>query len=153
MWRMMLREINVEQLIRIVQKSMIKLDCIFASSLLIYWSNTGLCGYQETMPGFIKSMSTTHAREERCGPVDVGPAKVVAHQLWDGVKAVIDQGVTLMMPFLQLFGVVEGNGLSPFVTNIEKPLDLQKLVVQYFATQSRLVSTTNTCAHHGNGEI
>jgi hypothetical protein len=67
MWRMMLREFNVEQLICIVQKSMIKLDCIFASSLLISWSNAGLCGYQETMPGFIKSMSATHAREECCG--------------------------------------------------------------------------------------
>ncbi len=102
------------------------------------------------MPGFIKSMSVTHAREERCGPVDIGPAKEVVHQLWDDVKGVIDQGVTLMMLFLQLFGVVEGNGLSPFVTNIEKPLDLQKLVVQYFATQLRLVSTTNMSAHQGN---
>jgi hypothetical protein len=132
---------------------MIKLDCNFASSLLISWSNAGLCGYQEAMLGFIKSMSVTHAREECCGPVDVDPAKEVVHQLWDDVKGVIDQEVTLMMPFLQLFGVVEGNGLSPFVTNIKKPLDLQKLVVQYFATQSRVVSTTNTSAHHGNGEI
>jgi hypothetical protein len=106
--------------------------------------------YQETMSGFIKSMSTTRAREEHCGPVNVGPAKVVAHQLWDDVKGVIDQGVTLMMPFLQLFGVVEGNGKSPFVTNIKQPSNLQKLVVKYFATQSRLVSTTNTCAHHVN---
>jgi hypothetical protein len=46
MWRMMLREFNVEQLIGIVQKSMIKLDCIFESSLLISRSNAGLCGYQ-----------------------------------------------------------------------------------------------------------
>jgi hypothetical protein len=153
MWWMMLREFNVEQLICIVQKSMIKLDCIFASSLLISQSNAGLCSYQETMPGFIKSMSATHAREECCGPDDVDPAKEVVHQLWDDVKGVIDQGVTLMTPFLQLFGVVEGNGLSPFVTNIEKPLDLQKLVMQYFATQSRVVSTTNTSAHNGNGEI
>jgi hypothetical protein len=98
-------------------------------------------------------MSATHAREECCGPVDVGPAKEDVHQLWDDIKGVIDQGVTLMTPFLQLFGVVDGNGLSPFVASIEKPLDLQKLVVQYFATQSRLVSTTNTSAHHGNGEI
>jgi hypothetical protein len=87
------------------------------------------------------------------GPVDVDPAKEVVHQLCDDVKGVIDQGVTLMMPFLQLFGVVEGNGLSPFVTNIEKPSDLQKLVVQYFATKLRVVSTTNTSAHHGNEEI
>jgi hypothetical protein len=153
MWRMMLRELNVEQLICIVQKSMIKLVCIFASSILICRSNAGLCGYQETIPGLIKSMSATHVREECCGPVDVDPAKEVVHQLWDDVKGVIDQGVTLMMPFLRLSGVVEGNGLSPFVTNIEKPLDLQKSVVQYFATQSRVVSTTNTSAYHGNGEI
>ncbi len=33
MWRMMLQKFNVEQLVCIVQKSMIKLDCIFASSL------------------------------------------------------------------------------------------------------------------------
>jgi hypothetical protein len=153
MWRMMLRKFNVEQLICIVQKSMIKLDCIFVSSLLISRSNAGLCGYQETMLGFIKSMWATHARDKCCEPVDVDPAKEVVHQLWDDVKGVSDQGVTLMMPFLQLFGVVEGNGLSPFVTNIEKPLDLQKLVVQYFATKSRVVSTTNMSAHHGNGEI
>jgi hypothetical protein len=86
------------------------------------------------MPGFIKSMLATHAREECCGPVDVDPPKEVVHQLWDDDKGVVDQGVTLMTPFLQLFGVVEGNGLSPFVTNIEKPLNLQKLGVQYFAT-------------------
>jgi hypothetical protein len=80
-------------------------------------------------------MLATHAREECCGPVDLDPAKEVVHQLWDDVKGVIDQGVTLMMPFLQVFGVFEGNGLSPFVTNMVKPLDLQKLVVQYFATK------------------
>ncbi len=142
----------MEQLI-CIQKSMIKLDCIFASSILISRSNAGLCGYQETMPGLIKSMSATQAREECCGPVDVDPAKEGIHQLWDDVKGVIDQGVTLMMPFLQLFGVIEGNGMSPFVTNIKKPLDLQKLVVQYFATQSRVVSATNKSEHHGNGEI
>ncbi len=102
------------------------------------------------MPGFIKSMLATHAREECCGPVDVDPAKEVVHQLWDDIKGVIDQGVTLMMSFLRLFGVVEENGLSPFVANIEKPLDLQKLDVQYFATQWRVVSTTNTSANHGN---
>jgi hypothetical protein len=137
MWRMMLWEFNVEQLIRIVQKSMIKVDFIFASSLLISQSNAGLCGYQEKMPGFIKSMSVTLAREECCGPFDVDPAKEVVHQLWDDVKGVIDQGATLMMPFLQLFGVVEENGLSPFVTNIEKPLDLQKLVVQFFCNPTK----------------
>ncbi len=91
----------MEQLIPIVQKSMIKLDCIFESSLLMSWSNAGLCGYQETMPGFIKSMLATHAREECCGPVDIYPAKEVVHQLWDDVKVVIDQEVTLMTLFLQ----------------------------------------------------
>jgi hypothetical protein len=79
MWQMMLREFNVEQLIRIVQKLMIKLDCIFESSLLLSWSNAGLYGYQETMSGFIKSMLATHAREECCGPVNVDPAKEVVH--------------------------------------------------------------------------
>jgi hypothetical protein len=36
-----------------------------------------------------------------------------------------------MLPFLKKFGIVEGNGLSPFATMIETPEQLLKLLVQY----------------------
>ena len=141
MWRMQLREFNIEQLIRIVQKAAIKLDSLFESGLEISRKNAGLSGYQATLPGFLNSLATAQAREERCGPVDVDPSKEVVHQLWDDVKGVIEQGIAVMLPFLRKFGAVEGNGLSPFATKIETPSDLQKMILAYFATASVLVST------------
>ena len=149
MWRMMLREFNIEQLIRIVQKSMIKLDSIFASGLEISRKNACLSGYQATLPDFIKSLAAAQARDEQCGPVDVDPSKEIVHQLWTDVKGVIEQGVTIMMPFLKKFGVIEGNGLSPFATKIETPSDLHKLIVAYFTTASWPLSTSANNSQHG----
>ena len=37
-----------------------------------------------------------------------------------------------MIPFFKLFGVEVGNGLSPFVTNIDTPNDLITRVSQLF---------------------
>ena len=143
MWRMQLREFNIEQLTRIVQKSLIMLDCVFASGLEVSRKNAGLSGYQATLPSFIKSLAAAQARDGQCGPVDVDPAKEIVHQLWGDVKGVIDQSVAVMKPFLKMFGVDEAHGLSPFATIIETPLDLQKLIATYFATSSALFGSTS----------
>ena len=37
-----------------------------------------------------------------------------------------------MVPFLDLFGVEEGNGLSPFAVNIDTPGGLVRLVEKFF---------------------
>lgn len=153
MWRMSLREFNVEQLIRIVQKSMIKMDCIFESNLEISRSNAGLSGYQQTLPSFIKSMSASLDRDDTCGPVDVDMKKEAVHQLWNDVKGVIDQGVSFMVPFLRLFGVVDGNGLSPFATTFGSPSDLQKIVVKYFGTQSAGLGTSANSNNNNSSAV
>lgn len=150
MWRMQLREFNIEQLIRIIQKSVIKLDSIFASGLEISRKNAGLSGYQATLSGFIKSLSAAQAREDQCGPVDVDPEKEIVHQLWADVKGVIEQAVAVMTPFLRKFGVAEGNGLSPFATKIETPPDLKKLILAYFGSAaSGLVSSSDKSSQQG----
>ena len=153
MWRMALREFNVEQLTRIVQKSMIKMDCVFESNLVLSRSNAGLSGYQETLPSFIKSMSATLDRKDCCGPVDVDLKEAAVHQLWNDVKGVIDQGISLMAPFLRLFGIVEGNGLSPFMSKIESPSDLQKLVLAYFASHHGLSGVTRDNSRGENTNV
>jgi hypothetical protein len=45
---------------------------------------------------------------------------------------VIEYSNAIAISFLSLFGIEEGNGLSTFVTNIAKPLDLKGLISQFF---------------------
>ena len=47
LWRMILREFNVEKLIRIVQKSIINPQAIFESGLVTFRSNSAFKGYQQ----------------------------------------------------------------------------------------------------------
>ena len=116
-WRMILREFSVEQLIRIVQKVTLKTEAIFESNLEISRFNK-FKGYQSGTQAFIKLLkrgSNTH------GPVHLDLTRPAVDQLWSEVEGIISFSVTLMLPFLQLFGVEEGNGLSPFAVSISSP--------------------------------
>ncbi len=58
MWRTMSssREFNMDQLIRIVQKTNIKTDAIFSSQLKTCWSRDRLVGYQSTFQEYVESL-------------------------------------------------------------------------------------------------
>ena len=45
-------------------------------------------------------------------------------KLWDEVSGVLQANTAWMVDFLDLFGVEEVNGLSPFAVKIETPGDL-----------------------------
>jgi len=135
-WRMMLREFNVEQIIRIVDRSNIRLEAIFASNLVTARSHTSFKGYQQTFPEFLKTLKQGSAGATP-GPVHVDNDKPAVDQLWDEVKGVIEVVNSWMLPFLKVFGVEEGNGLSPFAVAIEKPSDLLALVEQFFKPPKR----------------
>ena len=52
MWRMILREFNMEQLIRIFQNNNLRLECIFESDIYVSISNRTFKGYQSTLYDF-----------------------------------------------------------------------------------------------------
>jgi len=58
MWRSMSssREFNGDQLLRIVQKTNIKIDAFFESDLKTQRSNDGLSGYQATFDEYVSSV-------------------------------------------------------------------------------------------------
>ena len=137
-WRMLLREFNMEQLLRIVEKSKIKLDAIFESGLVTSRSKTYFKGYQQTYPEFIESLvASSNGGISMSGPVNVDLNMPAVDQLWDEVKGVMEVTTAWMKPFLNLFGVTEGNGLSPFATDINTPSDLMVMVKQFFRPPKR----------------
>ena len=129
--RQILREFSVEQLIRLVDKVMLKTNAIFSSDLATSRDNSGK-GYTATFGDFLRSLRSATAKMPPCGPVDVDLNGKAVSQLWPHVRSVISDVNEKMIPFLKLFGVTEGNGLSPFATDIETPEDLAKLVEAYF---------------------
>ena len=62
-WRMLLREFNLEQLIRIVDRSNIRLDAIFESNLVTSRSHTSFSGYQQTFPYFLQALILRYRRK------------------------------------------------------------------------------------------
>ena len=58
-------------------------------------------------------------------------------QLWDEFHRVIKATTELMVPFLDLFGVEEGNGLSPFDTEINTPEELSDHLKAFFKPPKR----------------
>jgi hypothetical protein len=116
-WRMILREFNMEQLIRIVQKACIKNEAIFASNFDVLRSNS-MKGYPSGLQSFIDNIKKGSSSS---GPIDVDLTKPAVDQLWNSVKGIISFGTRVMKPFLKIFGSEVGNGLSPFAVNIETP--------------------------------
>ena len=58
-------------------------------------------------------------------------------QLWPEVSKTIQSATSVMIPFLKVFGVTEGNGLSPFARDIESPEELIQMVTQFFKRPPR----------------
>ena len=135
-WRMILREFNVEQLIRIVDRSNIRLEAIFQSNLVTARTHTSFKGYQQTFPEFLDTLKKGSVGATT-GPVNVDDDKPAVDQLWDEVKGVIEVVNSWMLPFLKVFGVEKGNGLSPFAVPIETPSDLLTMVEQFFKPPKR----------------
>lgn len=133
MWRTIRREFNMEQLVRIVQKSILRTNCIFEGNLATHRSKRGGSGYQATFPDFIKSIQAEASEmNANCGPVHVDLQKPAVDQLWSVVQGQIKSVNQKMKPFLKIFGVEEGNGLSPFACDITSPRHLHDLTVEFF---------------------
>ena len=116
-WRMILREFNMEQLIRIVQKAIIKNNAMFESNFDALRSNS-MKGYPAGLQSFIDDMKKGSITS---GPINVDLSKPAVDQLWSTVKGIMSYGTRLMQPFLKLFGSEVGNGLSPFAVDIDTP--------------------------------
>ena len=126
-WRMILREFNIEQLVRIVQKAIIKNDAMFESNFDALRSNA-IKGYPSGLKKFIDNMKNGSTSS---GSIDVDLTKPAVDQLWSTVKGIQCIGTRIMRPFLGLFGSEVGNGLSPFAVNIETPRYVKDISLWY----------------------
>ncbi len=116
-WRMILQEFNMEQLICIVQKAIIKNEALFESNFDAFRSNA-MKGYPSGLQNFINNMKRGSSTSET---IDVDITKPAVDQLWNTIKGIISFGTRIMQTFLKLFGSEVGNGLSPFAVDIETP--------------------------------
>ena len=137
---MILREFNMEQLIRIVQKVEIKVESIFESGLGIARSNTTLKGYQSSIKKYIESLKKG---SRFSGPVNVDPSEPAVKQLFEEVQDIFAISITFMKSFFQLFGIVEGNGLSPFCVTIDSTRHLIQLIEKFFKRPNREMRGSN----------
>jgi hypothetical protein len=119
--RQMLQEFNSEQFVRLVDMLRIKLNAIFESELLTNCNKSK--GYLASFPHFVKSLMMG-SKHPLAGPVDVDLSKPAVSQLWNEVSGVINTVNKVCRPLLEKFGIVEGNGLSPFAVDMHKPEDL-----------------------------
>ena len=133
---MMQREFNIDQLIGIVDKSNIKVEALYESNLVTSRTHTNFKGYQATFPEFLAAMKSGSIGAT-AGPVEVDLDIAPVNQLWEEVSGVIAVTNAWMTPFLRLFGVEAGNGLSPFATDINSPSDLRVMIAQFFRAPRR----------------
>jgi hypothetical protein len=125
------REFNMDQLLRIVQKTNIRIDAIFESNLKTQRSRDGLSGYQATFDEYVSSVKGGNG-DQFHGAIHVNKDKPAVTQLWDEVQGLIEFANSRCREFLTLFGIEEGNGLSPFCCNISSPAHLKSLIMQFF---------------------
>jgi hypothetical protein len=102
---------------------------------------TGFKSYQQALPDFLRSMKAESAYDKFSGPIDVDATMPAIDQLWETVKDVLDMSNQIMLPFLKLFGVVDGNELSPFTANIDSPRELQDMIIDFFKPPKRKMIT------------
>jgi hypothetical protein len=75
------------------------------------------------MYDYLNSLKAGSGPDMSVGPVHVDTNKSAVSQLWEEVKGVLHYTTAIMTGFLQLFGVVPGNGLSPFAVDIDTATD------------------------------
>ena len=78
-------------------------------------------GYQKTFSDLINRSQASGGVQESSGPLHVYLNQLDVGQFWDEVSVLLQAAMVWMVPFLNLFGVEEGNGLSPFDVNIDTP--------------------------------
>ena len=66
------------------------------------------------------------------GPVEVDLDMPAVTQLWPEFCKIVRTTNAVMLPFLKLFGAVDGNGISPFARNFENPSDLIAAINTFF---------------------
>ena len=120
-----------------MQTSVIKLDSIFSGGFVTIRSQPTLEGYQQSLGDFITSAQASNVRTETCKPISVDLSKAAVDQLWEEVKAVMRFATLRMMPFLWLFVMETGNGLSLFAIDIETPAELAELIKNYLKYHKR----------------
>ena len=67
----------------------------------------------------------------------VDPEEPAVDQLWDEFHGVMKATTEWMVPFIDLFGVEEGNGLTPFATEINTPAELSDHLKAFFKPPQR----------------
>ena len=65
MWQMILREFNMEQLIRIFQNNNLRMECIFESDIAVSIPNTTFKVYQSTFSDFNERLRGGHLHLDR----------------------------------------------------------------------------------------
>ena len=66
------------------------------------------------------------------GPVEVDLHMPAVTQLWSEFRKNAKTTNDVMLPFLKLFGVEEGNGVSPFARTFDTPSDLIAVLNKFF---------------------
>lgn len=66
------------------------------------------------------------------GPVEVEQHMPAVTQLWSEFSRIVKTTNDVMLPFLKLFGVEEGNGISPFARTFDTPSDLIAVINKFF---------------------
>ena len=135
----------MEHLIRIFQKSIIKLLAIFESGLVTSRRNSVFKGYQQSFPDFIESAQASNRSEETCGTMHVDLEERAVDQLWDEVHGFMKAITDWMVTFLELFGLEEGNGLSPFTTEVNTPAELSDHLKAFLKKTKRYPRGRGSC--------
>ena len=94
-------------------------------------------GYQATLDEYVKIVKEASAKMPKGGPVEVDLSSPAVNQLWDNVRRIMNTTSSKLRPFLKLFGVVEGNGLTAFASHIETTDQLLQMVKDYFKPPKR----------------
>ena len=147
---MILREFNMEHLIKKFQKKDLRLECIFESDIAISRCRTTSKGYQSPLSNFQDSLKKVSFMS---GPVSqyflqlkgmlqgfltislplytqvaVDIEGLPLEHIWPEMKGMIVEVNAWIVPFLEMFGVEKVNGLSLFSIRIGIPHDLCELV-------------------------
>eukprot|EP00956_Cyclotella_meneghiniana_P011701 scaffold16470_cov61-Cyclotella_meneghiniana.AAC.12 len=134
MLRQILREFTVEQLIYLVNKVNKITKAIYEGGLVPPVNDKG---YQATLDEYVKIVKEASAKMPKGGPIEVDLSSPAVNQLWDNVRRIMNTTSSKLRPFLKLFGVVEGNGLTVFASHIETTDQLLQMVKDYFKPPKR----------------
>ena len=82
-------------------------------------------------------MKAAASTVKNCGTIDVELDIPEVIQIFPKVKGTINNVNHFMKPFLKIFGMEYGNGISPFAVDMDDPSDLRKLITYLFHPTKR----------------